>query len=423
MWTPVPTSIAESTLGSHSRTSRALRRINAKQIVRCGALGAILAAFVVGCENGRTEGKATGSAAALTPASGAVTSAVIAAPTSAPASAAAVGPALVATGPLSFAPVAKRADASVVTINTLTEAPGRGGRRRVAKGLGTGFIVDRQGTVLTNNHVIEGAESIVVRLSDESEIEAKLVGRDARTDIAVLRLQDKDPARVKALAPLELGDSEGSQVGDWVVAIGNPFGLAHTVSAGIISAKGRTREDVPLDPSGYYNFMQTDASINPGNSGGPLLNLNAEVVGINTAIRGGGAQGIGFAIPINMVKQLLPMLVRDGRITRSALGVNIRELRELTREELAELKISTTSGALVEVVRAGSAAAKAKVEAGDVITEFEGQAIDRAPRLQWLASTAGVGKVVSIKVQRAGKDLALKVTLDELPEPEGRPQP
>ncbi|NOU27903.1 MAG: trypsin-like serine protease [Polyangiaceae bacterium] len=285
---------------------------------------------------------------------------------------------------------------------------------RKGKGLGTGFIIDKDGTILTNNHVIRGAETISVRTSDDREFNGDIIGRDPRTDIAVIRI------KAKGLKPIPLGDSEKADVGDWVVAIGNPFGLSHTVSAGIVSGKGRSRDDVPLDPSGYYDFIQTDASINPGNSGGPLLNLSGEVVGINTAIRGGGAQGIGFAIPMAMVKQLLPMLLRDGHVTRSALGIQIKDVRELPDERRARLRIGDDHGALVEFVAPGSAAAKAKLEPGDVIVAFEGQAIDKATRLQWLASTAGVGKTVVLKVSHSGEVADRKVTLGELDEPKGR---
>ncbi|MBS2018914.1 MAG: trypsin-like peptidase domain-containing protein [Deltaproteobacteria bacterium] len=325
--------------------------------------------------------------------------------------------------PLSFAPIAKRADVSVVTIYTVGEEEGQGrglfgrrGRGRVQRGLGTGFIVDPAGTIITNNHVVEGAEEIVVQLSDERRFPAKIIGRDSRTDIAVVRIEGG-----KDLAAIPLGDSDALEVGDWVVAIGNPFGLSHTVSAGIVSAKGRGREDVPLDPTGYYNFLQTDASINPGNSGGPLLNLKGEVVGMNTAVRGGGAQGIGFAIPINMVKQLMPMLLEKGHITRSALGVRIRDVRDLSTEDRARLKVDGDKGALVDFVDPGGPADKAKLEVDDVIVGFDGKAIERGSLLQWLASTAGVGKTVTVRVLRAGKPFDLKVTLGELKEPKSKP--
>jgi serine protease Do len=318
--------------------------------------------------------------------------------------------------PVSFAPIAKHADPSVVTINTFGEElepspffPGRA-RRRETKGLGTGFVVDKDGIVLTNNHVIENADQIRVKLSNDKEYPARIVGRDARTDMAVVKIEER------GLTPLTLGDSDQLEVGDWVVAIGNPFGLSHTVSAGIISAKGRSRHDVPLDPSGYYNFLQTDASINPGNSGGPLLNLRGEVVGINTAIRGGGAQGIGFAIPINMVKQLLPMLLRDGHITRSALGVRVSDVHDLEGEDLARLKLPDDNGTLIEAVEPGGPAQKAGLLAGDVILSFDGRATDRSSLLQWVASTTGVGKTVTLRVSRDGKPFDIKVMLGQLPD-------
>ncbi len=324
-------------------------------------------------------------------------------------------------GPLGFSPVAKRADPSVVTIYTVGEEENRGifGRRvgsRSAKGLGSGFIVQTDGVIVTNNHVIEGADEILVQLSDERRFPARVAGRDPRTDIAVVKVDG-----AKDLTAIPLGDSDGLEVGDWVVAIGNPFGLSHTVSAGIVSAKGRGREDVPLDPSGYYNFLQTDASINPGNSGGPLLNLKGEVVGMNTAIRGGGAQGIGFAIPINMVKQLLPTLLEKGHFTRSALGVRIRDVRELTPEDKHQLDIKVERGAVIEYVDESSPAAKAGLKVGDVVVGFDEKAIERGTHLQWLASTAGVGKTVKIRVIRAGKTFDTQVTLTELKEPARRP--
>jgi serine protease Do len=211
-----------------------------------------------------------------------------------------------------------------------------------------------------------------------------------------------------------MGDSDATDVGDWVVAIGNPFGLSHTVSAGIISAKGRTNQDVPLDKSGFYNFLQTDASINPGNSGGPLLNLAGEAVGVNSAIRGGGAQGIGFAIPINMVKELLPMLMRDGHVTRSALGVRISDVRELSPDDRASLKVTGDSGAVIDSVEQGGPADKAGIQPGDIMLQFDGQPVDRGTRLQWLASIAGVGKTVTVHISRQGKEMDLKPTLGHL---------
>jgi serine protease Do len=316
--------------------------------------------------------------------------------------------------PLSFAPIAHRADPSVVTVSTIetTEEAsplffGRA-RRRETKGLGTGFVIDKDGIILTNNHVVEGAEEITVTLSDERTFPAKVVGVDSPTDMAVIRIA------ASGFTPLPLGDSDAIDVGDWVVAIGNPFGLAHTVSAGIVSAKGRTRDDVPLgDPSGYYNFLQTDASINPGNSGGPLLNLKGEVVGMNTAVHATG-QNIGFAIPINMVKQLLPMLLRDGHVTRSALGVQILAVRKLPQEDRAQLKVAGDKGLVVDQVVPDGAAAKAGIAVGDVILAFDGEAVEREDRLKWLASVAGVGRQVTIRLERDGKLFDQMVTLGQL---------
>jgi serine protease Do len=322
--------------------------------------------------------------------------------------------------PMSFAPIAKRADPSVVTISTIGEeeeaSPFFGRRRRETKGLGTGFVIDKNGLILTNNHVIEGANEITVKLSDDHRFPAKLVGTDPRTDIAVIRIE------AKSLPVLALGDSDAIDVGDWVVAIGNPLGLSHTVSAGIISAKGRTRDDSPElgEPSGFYSYLQTDAAINPGNSGGPLLDMKGEAVGMNTAIanpnRTGGAQNIGFAIPINMVKQLLPMLLRDGHVTRSALGVRIRDVRELAPEDRDALKVTSDKGAVIWQVTPDGPADKAGLKPGDVIVEFDGQPVDRGTHLQWLASTAGVGRQVPMHVMRAGQTFELKATLGLLPE-------
>jgi serine protease Do len=336
-------------------------------------------------------------------------------PTAAPAAAA--GSVSVKLEPVSFAPIAHAADPSVVTITTVTEedmqvSPFSHRRQpRDIHSLGTGFIFDKAGIVLTNNHVVEGANEIQVKLFDDREYPGKVVGTDPQTDIAVVRIDAKD------LRALPLGDSDTMDVGDWVVAIGNPFGLAHTVSAGIVSAKGRTLQDVPLDSSGYYDFIQTDASINPGNSGGPLLNLRGAVVGINTAIRGGGAQGIGFAIPINMVKQLLPMLLRDGHVTRSALGVRIIDVHQLSSDDRAALKLpegTHIAGAVIEYVTPGGPADKGGIAPGDIIVAFEGQTIERSAQLQWLASTSGVGRPVTLRVQRAQKPFEVKVTLGEL---------
>lgn len=378
-------------------------------------LGAACDRRIVGVYGGEEGGEA------LPPGATPVPTVVIAPPPAPPPIAPAPSQtALVATPvqPLSFAPIARLADQSVVTITTVGVeeeiSPFTHRRRRAqTQGLGTGFVIDPGGVILTNNHVVNGAQAVEVKLSDERTFPAKVVGTDAPTDIAVVRIDARD------LRPLPLGDSDAIEVGDWAVAIGNPFGLSHTVSAGIISAKGRTKNDVPLDPAGYYDFLQTDASINPGNSGGPLLNLKGEVVGMNSAIRGGGAQGIGFAIPINMIKQLLPVLLRDGHLTRSALGVNIKDVRELSHEERQAVGLAdgeVVNGAVIDYVGPGGPADKAGLTAGDIIVAFDGTPIEHSAKLQWLASTTGVGRNVTLRVRREGKAFDLPVTLGQLPQ-------
>jgi serine protease Do len=313
--------------------------------------------------------------------------------------------------PISFSPLAKRCDPSVAMVKARVERQTTAGRRRVVQeGLGTAFVYDPAGYLLTNNHVIEDATDVTVAFADGREIEATIVGRDKHTDIAVLHVDEK------ALPTISLGDSDALEVGDWVVAIGNPFGLSHTVSAGILSAKGRTRDDVKgLDPSGYFNFLQTDASINPGNSGGPLLNIRGEVVGINSAVRA-NANNIGFAIPINMVKQLLPMLLKDGKIRRSAIGVVVDPLNP---RELARLHRPDRKGAWVTRVVPNGPADKAGIAPDDVIVGFDGRTIADPNELRWFASIAGVSKAAVVKIARGERVFDVRVTLGEL---EDRPE-
>jgi serine protease Do len=338
---------------------------------------------------------------------------VAAAPPSAPAPVGvntAPAAAAVATGmplvPLSFAGLAKAADPGVVTVISRIEEVRPGGRRRlVGEGLGTGFVYDKTGLVLTNNHVVEDGTDISVKFADQRELSAKIVGRDKPADVAVVRVDDHN------VTPLALGDSDVTEVGDWVVAIGNPFGLSHTVSAGILSAKGRTHDDVKgLDPSGYFNFLQTDAAINQGNSGGPLLNLKGEVVGINSAIRA-NANNIGFAIPINMVKELLPILLREGKVTRSALGIIVDPVNEA---EATRLKRTDRRGAWIKMVVPAGGADRAGLMADDLILAFDGKPISDPNQLRWVASLAGVGKTVTVRVQRADKVFDVRVTLGPL---------
>ena len=313
-----------------------------------------------------------------------------------------------ARAPQSFADLAAKADPAVVFVKTLQERRGVTGRRRVVgEGVGTAFVYDPNGLIITNNHVIDEASEIHVIFGRKREVKATVVGRDPRTDIAVLRVEEKN------LPFLPLGDSDALRVGDWVVAIGNPFALSHTVSAGILSAKGRTLADVKgLDESGYYDFLQTDASINPGNSGGPLLDMAGNVVGINTAIRA-QANSIGFAIPINMVKELLPRVLKDGHIKRSAIGVHVSSVLP---EDMERLKLGDENGALVRVIVPGGPADRAGLQVDDVIQAFEGEALTGPERLRWVASLAGVGKPATLRVVRGGRTFDLKVTLVELPD-------
>lgn len=310
--------------------------------------------------------------------------------------------------PLSFAPLVKRSNPSVATIRArVVRQTALGGRRTIGQGLGTGFVYDKDGYLLTNHHVIAKASEVTVQLYDGRELNGTVVGSDKHTDIAVIKVEEA------GLPALPLGNSDALDVGDWVIAIGNPFGLSHTVSAGIVSAKGRTRDDVRgLDPSGYFNFIQTDASINPGNSGGPLLNIQGEVIGINSAVRA-NANGIGFAIPVNMVKQLLPMLLRDGKIRRSAIGVEVLGLNAV---EAQRLKRPDAKGAWVQNVRPGSPADRAGLAPDDVIVAFNGQKVADPDELRWLASIAGVGAAATVTVARGERVFDVRVTLGELAE-------
>jgi serine protease Do len=278
---------------------------------------------------------------------------------------------------------------------------------RVRRGQGTGFIIENN-EILTNNHVVEGAQYIEVQLDDGRRVPATVVGRDPRTDVALLRLK----GTTMATQAIALGDSDALDVGDWVVAIGNPYGLSQTVTTGIVSAKGRTGRDVPLDPAGYYSFIQTDAPINPGNSGGPLLNLRGEVIGINTAVNR-AAQGIGFAIPINMVKTILQQLREHGRVQRSWMGLSIRDV---SPEAQRALGLPDTHGAMVMDLHPQGPATAAGLRPGDVIRSFGGREISASSDLAWQASTAGVGHTVQLRVRRGAQDLDVAMVLVAMPE-------
>jgi serine protease Do len=275
------------------------------------------------------------------------------------------------------------------------------------RSLGSGFIINRAGYILTNNHVIENAEEIVVRTADEKEYKAKVIGRDPKTDIAVIKIDD-----AKDLTAVSMGNSDDLRVGEWVMAIGNPFGLEHTVTAGIVSAKGRF-----IGQGSYDNFIQTDAAINPGNSGGPLINLKGEVVGINTAIfsRSGGNIGIGFAIPVNVAKDLLPELEEKGKVTRGWLGVMIQRV---TPDIADSLGLAASKGALVAEVMKDGPAEEAGLKVGDVIVEFDGHAIKESTELPMLVARTPVGKTVTVKVIRDKGTQSFSVKIGELKEEE-----
>jgi len=283
---------------------------------------------------------------------------------------------------------------------------GQGGREQLRQGAGSGFIVDPKGLVLTNNHVIEGATSILVKLDDGRTFSADVVGRDPLTDVALLKLKGK----VENLPSVGLGNSDETRVGDWLVAIGNPFGLASSVSLGILSAKAR---DIQAGP--YDDFLQTDAAINPGNSGGPLFNMKGEVVGINTAIVGGGS-GIGFAVPSNLVKALLPQLEKEGVVTRGYLGIGIQDL---TADIASALKLNINEGAIVNEVRAGGPGAKAGLKVDDIIVALDGQKIRSGSALTRTVALKRPGSTSTMSVYRNGKQQDMKVTLGTRPDLEG----
>lgn len=280
------------------------------------------------------------------------------------------------------------------------------------EGLGAGFVIDASGLILTNAHVIESARRIRVVIEENGfphELDAEVVGTDPLTDLALIRVAAEHPLPV-----LPLGDSDAIEVADWVVAIGNPFGLAQSVTFGIVSQKGRS-DVTPQGRHGYFDFIQTDASINPGNSGGPLLNLRGEVVAINNAVNASG-QGIGFAVPINMAKKVLPQLAADGKVSRAWIGLSIRDVPW----ELAQsLGLRRPGGVVVSQVAEGGPAAVAGIADGDVIIEFEGRAIRSSPALRWEVACSPVGSKIPVVVLREGKRIALNVILQPLPPERG----
>ncbi len=279
-----------------------------------------------------------------------------------------------------------------------------------ARSLGSGFVVDSGGYIITNNHVIEGADEIVVRLNDRRELVAEVVGSDARSDIALLKVDAQD------LPVVELGSADELQVGEWVMAIGSPFGFDHSVSVGVVSAMGRS-----LPTESYVPFIQTDVAINPGNSGGPLFNTDGEVVGVNSQIysRTGGFMGLSFAIPIEVAMNVVEQLKEHGHVTRGWLGVLIQDV---TRDLAESFDMERPVGALVAQVLEDSPAAEAGFEPGDVILEFAGERLERSSDLPPLVGSTRVGEKVEVKVLRDGRERELRVMIGELPAEEALAQ-
>jgi serine protease Do len=295
-------------------------------------------------------------------------------------------------------------------LNRNKQGQGQGGGdahpqpERRAQSLGSGFIIDSAGYVVTNNHVIEGADEVSVTLQDNTTLKAEIIGRDESGDIALLKVKSDKP-----LPTVDFGDSTQSRVGDWVLAIGNPFGLGGTVTAGIVSARGRD-----IHQGQYDDFIQTDAAINRGNSGGPLFNMDGQVIGINTAIfsPSGGSIGIGFSIPSNMAKNIVAQLKEYGHPRRGWLGVKIQQV---TPDIAESLGLKDPSGAMIAGITDGGPADKAKLRAGDVILKFDGQDVKEMHNLPRIVADAEVGKQVPVVLWRDGKEVTLETTLAERP--------
>jgi serine protease Do len=278
-------------------------------------------------------------------------------------------------------------------------------RKRQQQGSGSGFVISKDGHILTNNHVVERADKITVTLSDNSEVEAQLIGTDPQSDVALIKIEVDEE-----LPTIPLGDSDDLEVGEWVIAIGNPFGLSQTVTVGVVSAKGRSRVGI----NEYENFIQTDAAINPGNSGGPLLNIHGEVIGINSALysRTGGYMGIGFAIPINMVKSIEDQLHKHGKVTRGWLGVAIQDVDENLAESFG---LEKAEGILVSDTQADSPADKAGIKQGDVLLKLEDVPLKDVTDLRNRIALIIPGTEVRLTIIRNGKALDVTVTIGEQP--------
>ena len=334
------------------------------------------------------------------------------------------------SGHASFAPVVKKVSPGVVKVFTTTkvhqtaysgqpgmddfmrrffgdEFPGRNSRRErgtpLQQGVGSGVIVSKDGYILTNNHVVDGADEVKVGLQDGREFTAKVIGRDPKSDVAVVKIDAKD------LPAVQMADSDKVEVGDVVLAVGNPFGIGQTVTTGIVSATGRG--NMGLD---YEDFIQTDAAINPGNSGGALVDAEGRLIGINTAIlsRSGGNQGIGFAIPSNMARDVMTSLVKDGHVTRGYLGVKIQNV---TPALAKKFDLESATGALVGDVEPGTPADKAGIKSGDVILEFNGKTVTDGQHLRLEVARTSPGESVPVKISRDGSTRKLEVTVKAMP--------
>ena len=284
---------------------------------------------------------------------------------------------------------------------------------RVERGQGSGFIVESDGIIWTNSHVVEGADTVTVTLRDGREFSGEVVGEDPLTDVAVIKVNSQD------LPTVTLGNSEELRPGEWAIAIGNPLGLDNTVTAGIVSATGRTSAQIRV-PDKRVQFIQTDAAINPGNSGGPLLNERGEVIGINTAIIG-GAQGLGFAIPINSAQRLAQELIEKGRVDHAYLGIQMRTLTADLRKQINEdprsnLRLSTDTGVVILGLMRNSPASASGLEVGDVIVSMNGNAIDDAEQVQRIVQDLGVGQSIALEIDRGGRSLSLDVETKALPQ-------
>jgi serine protease Do len=279
-------------------------------------------------------------------------------------------------------------------------------RKYLQQGQGSGFIISRDGYILTNNHVVDGADRITVTLGDGHTFDAELVGADPKSEVALIKIEDGED-----LPFLKLGDSDALEVGEWVLAAGNPFGLSQTVTAGIVSAKNRTTG--MLGQEGYENFIQTDAAINPGNSGGPLINVHGEVVGINTAIysRSGGYMGIGFAIPINLAADIKDQLIEHGRVKRSVLGIFIQEVDE---DLAASFGLEESGGILISQIVEGSAAEEANLQEGDIVVEMNGRKVGKVNAFRNRVASTPPNTEVELKIFRDGEYLTVDAVTKEL---------